>query len=141
MNVEFRKQDYLISTDKKKLNTTIIHRVLNTSEWIKGVSFDTVKRSIKKSLCFGLYKEDKQIGFARIVSDHATISYISDLFILDEYRTDDLCKWLMDSILSHPELQNVKNWLVKTSNSYDFYKGYGFIMYDQADTIMIKRSA
>lgn len=140
MNVEFTKNDYILNTDKKKLNTTVIHRYLSQTGLTKGISFDTVKRSIKKSLCFGLYKDGNNVGFARIVSDYATISYISDIFIVSEHHSDELYSWMIESILSHPELVNVKNWLIKNNNGHSAYDKFGFIKYDEADKIMIKRN-
>lgn len=140
MNLEFTKNGYVLNTDKKKLNTTVIHRVLSQNTFTKGVTFDTVKRSIKKSLCFGLYHEGRNIGFARIVSDYATISYISDIFILEEHFSEELYSWMVESVMSHPELVNVKNWLVKNSNNYTVYDKFGFTKYDEAEKILIKRN-
>lgn len=140
MNVEFNKGSYIFNTDKKKLNTTVIHKVLSKNEFTKGVTFDTVKKSIKKSLCFGLYKDGQNVGFARIVSDYATISYISDIFILEEHYTEELYAWMVESILSHPELVDVKNWLVKNNNGYSVYDKFGFEKYDEAQKILIKRN-
>ena len=140
MNLEFNKNGYVFNTDKKKLNTTVIHRVLSQNAFTKGVSFDTVKRSIKKSLCFGLYKEGRNVGFARIVSDYATISYISDIFIVEEHFSEELYSWMIESIMSHPELVKVKNWLIKNNNGYSVYDKFGFTKYDEADKILIKRN-
>lgn len=141
MNVEFKTEGYLLTTDKKKLNTTVIHKQLSASEWTKGITFDTVKRSIKKSLCFGLYNDGKHIGFARVVSDYATLSYISDIFILGDHENEELLGWMVDSIMAHPEITDVKNWLIKTSKNFDFYNARGFILYDDADKLMIKRTS
>jgi len=141
MNVEFKTEGYVLTTDKKKLNTTVIHKQLSASEWTKGITFDTVKRSIKKSLCFGLYYEGIHVGFARVVSDYATLSYISDIFIIGNHNSLELLGWMVDSIMTHPEIKDVRNWLIKTDNDFDFYDARGFIKYDDADKLMIKRNS
>lgn len=92
-------------------------------------------------MCFGLYNDGKHIGFARVVSDYATLSYISDIFILGDHENEELLGWMVDSIMAHPEITDVKNWLIKTSKNFDFYNARGFILYDDADKLMIKRTS
>ncbi len=140
MNIEFKKDSYILTTDKKKLNTSAIHRVLSVNEWTKGISFDTVKKSIKKSLCFGLYKDGNNVGFARVVSDYATILYISDIFILEAHKSDELLGWMVESILKHPDLRYVKNWLLRNDNDLDAFSKNGFVKYEGANKILVKRN-
>lgn len=112
MAVKYRKKDFLISTDKSLLDLKVIHNLFTASYWAKNVSYTIVEKAIEESLCFGVYHQHKQIGFARVITDFATIAYISDVFILDEYKERKLLDWLMMCILSHPELQTPKRWFL-----------------------------
>jgi GNAT superfamily N-acetyltransferase len=120
---EWRKGEYLISTDKGLLDLSLIHSFLTTSYWAEGIPFETVKRSIKHSLNFGLYREGKQVGFARIITDYA---YIGDVFILEDYRGQGLGKWLMQVIAGHPELQGLRRWSLLTRDAHRLYRQTGF---------------
>ncbi|CAN5280842.1 hypothetical protein BH20ACI2_BH20ACI2_01560 [soil metagenome] len=82
--------------------------------------------AIDNSICFGLYKIDEQIGFARVVTDHATFAYLGDVFILTEYRGRGLSKWLLEVIVSHPELQGLRRWVLATRDAHELYRKYGF---------------
>lgn len=123
---EYRKENYLISTNPSKLDINLIHDFLTKSYWAKGISKKIVVHAIKNSLPFGIYEGEKQIGFARAITDYATFAYISDVFILESHRGLDLSKWLMECILSHPDLQGLRRWNLYTSNATDFYRKYGF---------------
>ena len=98
-----------ISTDKSKLDIKIIHNYLcNESYWAKGRSIETVAKSIENSLCFGVYLDKNQVGFARVVTDYAVFAWIMDVFILKEYRCNGSGKMLMNSIMNHDKLQNLQ---------------------------------
>ena len=116
----------LLSTDKSKLDITTIHNFLKTSYWAKGVPIAVVEKSISNSLCFGVYELDKQIGFARVISDYATFAYFSDVFILEAYRGQGLGTWLIKSILEYSELQNLRTWLLSTADAHELYRQFGF---------------
>jgi GNAT superfamily N-acetyltransferase len=133
---EYRKENFLISTDLSMLNMDLIHHFLTNSYWAKGISKGTVIRSIQHSLPFGVYEGNKQIGFARVITDYATFAYISDVFILESHRGLDLSKWLMECILSHPDLQGLRRWNLYTSNAADFYKKFGFTELKYPDRYM-----
>jgi hypothetical protein len=92
---EWRRGEYSISTDKGRLDVAMIHGFLTMSYWAAGVPMEVVKRSIEHSLTFGVFKEDQQIGFARIITDYATFAYLGDVFILEPFRGRGLCKWLI----------------------------------------------
>src|SRR6187200_681875 len=101
-------ENFEISTDKSKLDIEMIHKFLvEESYWAKTRTFEQTRTAIEKSICFGVYDEGRQIGFARVVSDHATFAYLGDVFILDEYRGRGLSKQLMEAIVAHPELQGL----------------------------------
>jgi len=121
------RKGFKISTDKDLLDIATIHDYLsNISYWSKGISKEKVQRSIDNSMCFGVYKEDKQVGLARVVTDKAIFAYICDVFILDGYRGNGLSKWLLQTILSHPELQGLKRWSLATLDAHGLYSQFGF---------------
>jgi GNAT superfamily N-acetyltransferase len=106
------------------------------SYWAQGRSFETVERSISNSLNFGLYKGDEQVGFARVVTDRATFAWLGDVFILPDYRGKGLSKWLMEVIVTHPELQGLKRWILATRDAHELYRRFGFKELAQPDRWM-----
>lgn len=118
---------YVVSTDPKKLDIKVIHHFLNfESGWGKGIPLETLKISIENSLTFGLYKNERQIGFARVVTDFATFAHLCDVFICPEYQRRGLSKLLMDSIFRHPRLQGLKRWTLVTQTAEWLYEKYDF---------------
>lgn len=119
--------DFLISTDKTKLDLIAIHDFLSRySGWSDNIPFDRVKTSVENSLNFGLFHHNKQIGFARVISDFSTIAYLGDIYVLDQYRGQGLSKKLMDSVMSHPNLKGLRRWILLTSTADWLYEKYGF---------------
>ena len=134
---EVQKDDFFISTDKTKLNIAVIHNYLSKeSYWAKNIPMKTVKKSIKGSCCFGVYDKSEQVGFARVVTDHATFGYLADVFILDGYRSKGLSKWLMETIMNHPELQGLRRWMLATRDAHGLYAQFGFTPLDKPERIM-----
>jgi GNAT superfamily N-acetyltransferase len=124
----WERGDYLISTDRSRLNVELIHHFLSeTTYWAPGRTRDVVQRSIDNSLPFGIYKENDLVGFARIVTDYATFAWVADVFVLPEHRGQGLSKWLMEVILSHPELQGFRRWVLATKDAHSLYARFGFI--------------
>lgn len=116
-----------ISTDKSKLDLILIHRFLSEeSYWAKNIPFAIVKASIDNSLCFGLYDDDKQVGFARVVSDFSVFAYLADVFIVPGYRGKGLSKQLLQFIVAYPALQGLRRWMLATADAHELYKKYGF---------------
>lgn len=125
--VETHKKEYTISTDKDKLDILSIYKFLsNETDWAKGIPMNTLKISIENSLNFGLYHNNKQIGYARIISDYSTIAYLGDVFVLKEYRGKGLSKWLINEIMEHPNLQGLRRWILLTDTAEWLYKKFGF---------------
>ena len=123
---DYKRDGYLINTDKTKLNIDIIHQYLSEeSYWAQGRSMETVRKSIEHSLCFGVYAADQQVGFARVVTDYATFAWLADVFILESHRGLGLSKWLVECIVTHPDLQNLKNFLLATKDAHELYRKYG----------------
>jgi GNAT superfamily N-acetyltransferase len=118
--------DLMVSTEKRRLDTEVIHKFLANSYWANGIPMATVVRSLEGSLCFGVYCGKSQIGFARVVSDLATFAYLADVFVIEEYRGRGISKWLMECILAHPDLQGLRRWLLGTRDAHGLYKQFGF---------------
>jgi GNAT superfamily N-acetyltransferase len=123
---EWRRDEYLVSTDKRKLDIDVVHGFLCRSYWAEGIPREVVERSIEHSLPFGVYKGEQQIGFARVVTDYATFAYIGDVFILEEYRGLGLSKWLMHAVVEHPALQDLRRWMLLTRDAHGLYRKVGF---------------
>jgi len=124
---EWQRGEYTISTDNNRLDIGIIHDFISKqSYWAQGRQIETVQRALDNSLNFGLYKNDQQIGFARVVTDYATFAWIADVFVLPEHRGKGLSKWLMELILSHPELQGFRRWVLATKDAHSLYARFGF---------------
>jgi len=118
--------DYEIDTDKARLDLGLIHAFLAQSHWANGISLALVERSIAHSLAFGLYCGARQVGFARVVTDHATFAYLADVFVVAGERRQGLGQWLLETILGHPELQGLRRWLLGTRYAQNLYRRCGF---------------
>jgi len=123
---EYRKGAFTVSTDRERIDLDVVYGFLTECYWAKGIPRDVVARSIENSLCFGLYAEGKQIGFARVISDYATYAYIADVFVLDAYRGNGLGKWLVECIMQHPRLQGLRRWSLVTRDAHVLYAQFGF---------------
>lgn len=126
MNYEQSRDNFLVSTDPSKIDLDAVHAYLVQSYWAEGIPREVVERSIKWSLCFGVYDGTKQIGFARVITDRATYAYIGDVYILEAYRGKGLSKWLMSCIKAHPDLQGLRRWALATRDAHGLYKQFGF---------------
>ena len=115
-----------MTTDKARLDLAVVHNFLKTSYWAAGISADVVVRSVENSLTFGMFADGAQVGFARVVTDYATFAYLADVFILEEFRGQGLGVWLVEVVVSHPELQTVRGWLLATADAHTLYEKVGF---------------
>lgn len=130
---------FLITTDKTKMDVVAIHDFLSKySGWSDNIPYDRVKTSIENSLNFGLFHKDKQIGFARVISDFSTIAYLGDIYVLDNYRGQGLSKKIMDNVMTHPNLQGLRRWVLLTDTADWLYEKYGFINVPKPELYMEK---
>jgi len=129
---------FLISTDRSKLDLDVIHKFLTHSYWAAGIPRATVARAIENSLCFGVYDNAAQVGFARVISDFATYAHIADVFILEPYRERGLAKELMASIMAHPDLQGLRRWGLGTRDAHGLYAQFGFKPVDNPSPTMME---
>jgi GNAT superfamily N-acetyltransferase len=124
---EWKRGEFLISTDQQRLNIPFVHEFLSSqSYWAKGRNRELVERSIENSLSFGVFHDNEQIGFARVVTDYATFAWLADVFIIDTYRGQGLGRWLVEVITSHPKLQGFRRWLLATRDAHELYRQVGF---------------
>ena len=124
--VEYHRDEFTISTDPARLDVGLIYRSLTQlTYWAQNRTEEVVRRSIENSLNFGVYCGDQQVGFARVVTDYATFSWLCDVFILPEYRGKGLSKWLVETIIHHPDLKDQRRLLLATRDAHELYRKYG----------------
>ncbi|HZC23020.1 MAG TPA: GNAT family N-acetyltransferase, partial [Candidatus Binatia bacterium] len=123
--------------DPARLDLDLIYAFLTNCYWAKGIPRDVVERSIEHSLCFGIYDgHGAQAGFARVISDFATIAYLGDVFVLESHRGRGLGKWMMQCILEHPALQGLRRWILLTRDAHELYRKFGFMPLKAPDRYM-----
>jgi GNAT superfamily N-acetyltransferase len=116
----------VVTTDRARLDLDVIHGFLTASYWARGIPRETVARSMEHSLCFGAFDGDRQVGFARVISDRATYAYVCDVFALESDRKRGIGKSLMAAIMAHPELQGLRRWTLATRDAHGLYRQFGF---------------
>jgi GNAT superfamily N-acetyltransferase len=117
---------YEITCDRSRLDIGSIHTFLAESYWSPGVPRSVVERAIQNSLCFGIFQADKQVGFARIITDKATFAYLADVYVLPEHRGQGLSLRLMEQIIRHPDLQGLRRMMLATRDAHTLYEKFGF---------------
>jgi GNAT superfamily N-acetyltransferase len=133
---ETLRGNYRISTDLSLLQIEQIVRFLDQAYWAQGRSRETILRSLENSLCFGLYAGEQQVGLARVVTDYATHAWLCDVFIDEGHRSRGLGKWLIATVLSHPQLQTIRRWFLATRDAHGLYQQFGFRPVAKPDWLM-----
>lgn len=133
---EWHQGEFTISDDASRLDVAVIHAYLRRSYWAEDIPLEVVERSIRNSLCFGVYREREQIGFARVITDHATFAYLADVFVLEAWRGRGLSKLLMSCIRAHADLQRLRRWLLATADAHGLYTQFGFSSLRQPERLM-----
>jgi GNAT superfamily N-acetyltransferase len=137
INMEIIKDGFSISTDRERLDLRFIHDYLSKeSYWVRGIPFGKVVAAADHSLNFGLYHGDREIGYARIVTDYARVAYLADVFVIGEFRGRGLSKWLIEQIMHHPDLQGLKRWMLHTRDAHGLYTQYGWGAPEKPETYM-----
>ena len=121
-----KQGEYEISCDRERLDVDAIHAFLERSYWAPGVPRTVVQKAISNSLCFGVYQVDRQVGFARVVTDRATFAYMADVYILEPHRGRGLGKRLVESIMAHQDLQGLRRFMLVTRDAHGLYGQFGF---------------
>ncbi|MCJ8295189.1 MAG: GNAT family N-acetyltransferase [Colwellia sp.] len=131
-----QEQTFLVSDDKSSLQFNVIHSYLTSCYWSKGISKELVAKAISNSMCFGLYLNDRQIGFARVITDKAAFAYLADVFILPEYGNRGLGTALIDFIMQHSDLQGLRRFMLCTLDAHELYKKFDFTAVDSPQSMM-----
>jgi len=135
--MEITENGFVFSDDKKKINAVAVHHYLSTqSYWALGIPMETVAKSIANSICFGIYKDEQQVGFARWVTDGATFAHLADVYVLEEYRGQGLSKKLMTIMLFHEELQGLRRYQLATRDAHGLYSQFGFAALEDPSSMM-----
>jgi len=124
--IETHREQFTISTDPERLDIDTICDFLQRAYWANTRPRDRTERALQNSLVFGLYEGDHQIGLARVISDYSVFAYLCDVFIHEEYRAHGLGKWLIRTVMEHPDLKDVRRWLLVTHDAHELYKPFGF---------------
>jgi GNAT superfamily N-acetyltransferase len=123
---EWRHEEFTVTDERDRLDLAVIHGYLLRSYWAADVPFEIVRRSVENSLCFGVFTGERQIGFARVITDRATFAYLADVFVLEDWRGRGVSKFLVRCIREHPELQNLRRWMLATADAHGLYRRFGF---------------
>lgn len=141
MSYTVLKDDFIFSTDKNKIDVEYVHAFLTQSYWSPGIIKEKVKRAIENSMCFGVYKKDEQIGFARVITDKTSFAYLCDVFIDEKYRGKGIGKNLIKAIIEHPELQGLRRILLTTKDAHKVYEQVGFTAFANPERFMVYNPA
>lgn len=124
--MNWTRDDYLITDRREEMDIQVVHGFLTESYWAKGIARATVEKSMRHSLCLGVFHQGRQVGFGRAVTDCSTFAYLADVFILPDHRGLGLGKWLVSCFLQHEELQGLRRWLLATADAHGLYRQNGF---------------
>jgi GNAT superfamily N-acetyltransferase len=117
---------FSVTADRSRMDVDAVHAFLTRSFWATGISRELVAKSIDHSLCFGVFDDDVQVAFARVVTDYSTYAYLCDVYVLEEYRGKGLSKWMMEHVMMHPELQGLRRFQLVTRDAHGLYTQFGF---------------
>jgi GNAT superfamily N-acetyltransferase len=126
MPIEHERDGFVVSTDPARIDVDAVHAYLTRSHWAAGIPRELVARSIAGSLCFGLFHADRQIGFARVITDEATFAYLADVYVLEEYRRRGLATWMIETVVDDPRLQGLRRFVLVTRDAHWLYAKFGF---------------
>ena len=136
MTYELSRGGYVVTTDASRLDIDYIHAFLTESYWARDIPRDVVARAIENSLNFGLFEGERQVGFARAITDRAWYAYIADVFVDESYRGKGLGKLIMEAVTSHPDLQNLRRMMLGTADAHGLYRQFGFTDVDKPERWM-----
>ena len=134
--VEVVRGEYTISTDRTRIDVPAVHAFLSRTYWSPGVPEEIVRRGIAGAICFGIYHDREQVGFARVITDQATYAYLSDVYVLESHRGRGLAKWMMELIMAHPSLQGLRRFSLSTRDAHSLYAQFGFELVANPDRQM-----
>jgi GNAT superfamily N-acetyltransferase len=125
--MEWSRDGYRVTDELSRLDAAAVHRFISVeSYWAAGIPAATLERALENSLCFGLFRESEQVGFARVITDRATYGYLCDVYVDSAHRGAGLGKWLVQCVLSHPDLQGLRRLCLMTRDAHELYRPFGF---------------
>ncbi|MGR5235780.1 GNAT family N-acetyltransferase [Vibrio alfacsensis] len=128
---------YRISTAFEDMDLDVIHQFISQSYWAKGIPKQTMDTAVRNAFCFGVFTDaNQQIAFARLITDRATFVYLADVFVLPEYRSRGISKWLISEIVAHPDLQGLRRMMLATRDAHGLYAQYGFKPIEPVENFM-----
>jgi GNAT superfamily N-acetyltransferase len=133
--------EYEVSCDPSRIDVALVHEFLRTSYWAEGRSREIVERSIRNSLCFGVYVGGRQIAFARVITDRAVFAYLADVFVIPEFRGRGIGKALVKAVLAHPDLQTLRSFMLGTRDAHGLYEPFGFKSIREPQRLMIRHAS
>ncbi len=133
------QENFVISTDKSLLDLEMIYNFLKESYWAKNRTYNQVLESIQNSICFGLYEDNKQIGFARVITDTSVFAYLADVFILPSHQNRGLVKFLLETIFKNKKLKTISSWMLVTKDAQALYQKFGFVEFPFPERVMLKK--
>ena len=136
--MNWERMPYRMTDDPSAVDLDVVHRFLAASYWSPGIPKDTVARGIAHSLPFSVFLGDRQVGFARAVTDRATFGYLADVFVAEDHRGLGLGAWLVETVLGHPELQGLRRWLLATHDAHALYRRFGFTAVADVSRLMTR---
>jgi len=134
--IEESRGRYRLSNDPALLQIERIHAFLTKIYWSKGVDVPTVTRSLRHSLCIGVYADAVQVALARIVTDYATFAYLTDVYVEEPHQGQGLAAWMIAFALRHPDLQNLRRFLLVSRDAQGLYQRFGFSAPKHPDRFM-----
>jgi GNAT superfamily N-acetyltransferase len=134
--MQWTRDEFTLSDEPEMQQPERIHAYLTQSYWAEGISLDLVKKSLRESLCLGLFHQSRQIGLARVVTDRATFAYLCDVYVLEEFRGRKLSVWLIETVMAHPELQGLRRVMLATRDAHELYRRFGFSTPAKPETLM-----
>lgn len=117
---------FLVTDDKSTIDFEVVHGFLSTSYWATNIPRETMQRAIDGSMCFSLFKDGRQVGFARVITDRATFAYLADVFVLESERGRGAGTWFMSVVFAHPDLQGLRRFMLATRDAHELYRKFGF---------------
>ena len=119
-------EGYELTDDPTRIDPVAAHAFLARSYWAPGIPFETVERSLRNSLCVAVWRDGQQVGMARVVTDHATVAYLADVYVLEEHRARGLSKAMVAHLQAHPRLQGLRRWMLMTADAHGLYEQLGW---------------
>ena len=124
--MEWLRDEFTVTCDSNRMDRELVSTFLASTYWARNIPHSTVDKSMDGSMCFALLEADRQIGFARVITDRVTIAFLADVFVLREHRARGLGTWLIECVLKHPELQGLRRWILVTRDAHELYRKFGF---------------